>query len=223
MNFHQAQQGLINTKNLLKTHIQLNLSTFIETDKEITWQNRKPGILKGLYYPMEYQYLLDTQQYSYLLSDGSFFQFYYKFDSKNNLKKGRLAYYPTPLSTKESVDELLKEADNALERDDDQLYEHLFNWTEWLEIRKIHPSNTSHIRFDFDSEVKKHCKSHIQLSGVQELRIPANFFPLPLIFVQLCLSMLSTEIQLPQSSMAFEKANIHVSELKDELLHLQCN
>ena len=44
-----------------------------------------------------------------------------------------LAYYPKPMSTRDTLNELIDAADDALEREDDELYEHLYNWVELLE------------------------------------------------------------------------------------------
>jgi hypothetical protein len=207
MRFGNVCQGLINAFELLSPILQIDNRLVLDRDKELSWQNRKPGILKGVYYPLEYQSLLDRQQYSLLLSDGSFFQFYYSFNSKDELEKVRLAYFPCPISTRDTADSLREAADGAAEREDDMLFEHLYNWTEWLELKKAVPSNTSHIRFDYDRDVKSHCPAHIQFSGVQEFRIPADFVPLPLAFVQLCESMLSDEVSARLGNVTFERNN----------------
>lgn len=188
----------------------------------ISWVGRTPGIIKGVYYPLEYQFLLDHQQYSLLLSDGSFFQFYYSFDASKELEKACLTYYPQPMSTRDTVDELLEAAEEAFEREDEQLYEHLYNWTELLEIKQKAPSNTSHVRFDFDRKVSSHCQSHIQFSGVQELRLPADFFPQPLAFVQLCEAMLPDVDALDEKKLSFEKGNSLLLQRPSALISLGC-
>ena len=176
MRFAKTCQGLENAISHLTGIIQTNLVIKNTQTKTISWIGRKPGIIKGVYYPLEYQFLLDTQQYSLLLSDGSFFQFYYSFDASDKLEKACLTYYPRPISTRDTVDELLDAAEEAIERDDEQLYEHLYNWTELLEIKQKAPSNTAHIRFDFDRDVTSHCQSHIQFSGIQELSITHKYY-----------------------------------------------
>lgn len=209
MNFNKACQGLNFVKKHLSNIIQVDNTSIIRSDKTISWNNKKPGIHKNNYYPLEYQYILDSQQYSFLLYDSSFFQFYYHFDSDDTLYHARLAYYPRPINSKDSYKELFDEAENALERDDYNLSEHLYNITELIEIKKQHPSNTSHIRFDFDKKVQSHSESHIQFSGIQELRIPANFFPLPLSFVQLCESIyLDKNLRLNKKDLQFDRNNI---------------
>ena len=209
MNFSKASQGLNLVKSYLSNITQVDNTSIIKSNKTISWNNRKTGIHKNNYYPLEYQYILDLQQYSFLLSDSSFFQFYYNFDSNGALYHARLAYYPRPINSKDSYEELFDEAENALERENNNLSEHLYNLTELIEIKKQYPSNTSHIRFDFDQKVKSHSESHIQFSGIQELRIPANFFPLPLSFVQLCESIfLDKNTGLNESDLKFDRNNI---------------
>lgn len=208
MRLAHARQGLNNAVTYLSKAIQVQNTMVSEIDRTISWGGRTPGILKGIFYPLEYQFLLDRQQYSVLLSDGSFFQFYYLFDTEGELRQARLAFFPPPVSTRDSIEDLWDAAEGALDRDDQQLYDHLYNWTEWLEIKQRAPSNTSHIRFDFDRDVTSHCQAHIQFSGVQELRVPADFVPQPLAFVQLCETMLSGIGTIDDVQLGFERNNI---------------
>lgn len=222
MRFAKACQGLENAISHLTGVVQINNTLVLNSDRTISWVGRTPGIIKGVYYPLEYQFLLDRQQYSLLLSDGSFFQFYYSFNASKELEKACLTYYPRPMSTRDTVDELLEAAEEAFERDDEQLYEHLYNWTELLEIKQKAPSNTSHVRFDFDRNVTSHCQSHIQFSGIQELRLPADFFPQPLAFVQLCEAMLPDVDALDEKKLSFEKGNSLVLQRPSTLISLGC-
>lgn len=221
MRFAQAQQGLNNASTFLAQATQVNNIQVIGREKTISWIGRKPGIIKGSYYPLEYQYLLDTHQYSILLSDGSFFQFYYQFDEEEVLKSARLAFYPKPLSTKDNIDQLIDAADGALEKDDQELYEHLYNWTELMEIKDITPSNTSHIRFDYDHSATSHSPSHLQLGGIHEFRVSANYFPQPLAFVQLCEMSYSGARSLLTKDLAFEKQHHLSVQMPDDLITLQ--
>jgi hypothetical protein len=190
MKYALAAQGINNVKEFLRPITQGDCISLQQGNRLITWGGRKPGILKNVYYPLEYQHLIDNHQYSLLLTDGSFFQFYYEFNEEDDLCKARLAFYPKPISTSDSIESLIGAADDALDREDEALYEHIYNWVELLEIKKQSPSNTSHIRFDYDSTVEVHAPSHIQFSGVQEFRVSAEFYPLPLTFIELCLPML---------------------------------
>lgn len=208
MRLAHARQGLNNALAYLNKAIQVQNTMVSDVDRTISWGGRVPGILKGVFYPLEYQSLLDRQQYSVLLSDGSFFQFYYLFDAECELQQARLAFFPPPVSTRDSIEDILDAAEGALDREDSQLYDYLYNWTEWLEIRQRAPSNTSHVRFDFDRNVTSHCQAHIQFSGVQELRLPADFVPQPLAFVQLCETMISGLGEIDDNRLGFERNNI---------------
>jgi hypothetical protein len=166
MKFAQVTQSLNHVLEILQPLIQANHIKIDEAHQEISWRNRIRGIIKDVYYPIEYQHLIDTRQYSLLLSNGSFLQFYYGFDEKGAPKSVRLAYYPSPVSTKETVEDLLDAADDALDRSEDELYEHLFNWVELIEGKDLHPANTSHVRFDYDDNVKVHEKAHMMAASI---------------------------------------------------------
>lgn len=209
MRYAMAAQGVENAKDFLRSITQVDCISLQQGNKVITWNGHKPGIFKNVYYPLEYQYLIDHHQYSLLLADGSFFQFYYMFKDDDTLAKARLAYYPRPIATSDSLESLVVAADEALDREDEALYEHIFNWVELLEVKKQSPSNTSHIRFDYDDAVQAHAPSHIQFSGVQEFRVPAEFYPLPLAFIELCLPMLPIEEGRDTGNLNFENRSKH--------------
>lgn len=190
MKFAHIQQGIIHVFDHLSKITQMHNVDINQSTKCVTWKGRASGIQRGVYYPFEYQYLLDHQQYSVLLSDASFFQFYYQFNQANELKEARLAYYPYPHYVTDSEEDFIEAADAALDRYDDLLYEHLFNWIELLDITSKWPTNTSHIRFDFDVSAQSHHPAHLQFGGVQDFRIPSDFVPQPLAFVQLCESLI---------------------------------
>lgn len=228
MRFPLLRQGLNNAIRHLNAITQVSNINVLDAESTVTWFGRSPGIYKGMYYPLEYQHLLDRHRYSLLLSDGSFFQFFYRFeknatDGEEILSQARLAYYPKPLFSDEDGVQLYEAAEGAIERTDENLYEHLFNWVEIMEIYGKSPSNTSHIRFDFDRHVTSHCQSHLQLSGIQELRIPAQFFPQPLAFVQLCEGLLGGLDPIDVAGMGFERNNFLTVARPDGLIYLGCS
>lgn len=191
MRFALVQQGIQHVREQLSNSTQTDNIQVQANDKCISWRGRSSGIQRDIYYPLEYQYLLDRQQYSILLSDASFLQLYYQFDCQDKLKAARLAYFPPPIQTIDSVNDLTDGADAAFEREDELLFEHLYNSVELLDKNGIAPTNTSHIRFDFDKSVQSHAPSHLQFGGIQDFRIPCDFVPQPLAFVQLCESLIS--------------------------------
>jgi len=220
MRFSHAEQGVRNAIRHLASHTQVENSCIISQELQISWQGRKPGIYKNSYYPIEYQKLLDSQQYSILLTDGSFFQFYYGFDEAEALKKGRLAFYPAPIKSTSTQDDIFSAAEDALDREDHDLYDHLYNWTELMESQGHTPCNTSHIRFDFDASVTSHCQSHLQISGIQELRIAADFFPQPLAFIQICEAVVNGILPMDIADLAFERRHTLNLEKPGSLIHL---
>ncbi|MCB4812023.1 DUF2290 domain-containing protein [Methylovorus menthalis] len=181
MNLAEAKQNLRLIETFLSKKIQSN--RIQEDGNEISWTNYKSGIFKNVYYPLEYQWLIDNQQYSLLLNDQSFFQFYYLFEEQG-LKMAKLAYYPKPLDTRDTLDDHFHAAESAQDMEENLLAEHLLNVVEEIELKSIYPTNTSHIRFDYDRDVNTHEPAHMQFSGLNDLRIPAGFFPLPYSFIQ---------------------------------------
>jgi len=188
MNNYDVIQSLNYVVTLLAPITQLNLIEYNEKEST-SWRNRQPGIYNNIYYPLEYQKLVDNHQYSIILKDGSFFQFYYFFNKKE-LISAKLAFYPVPIGCESNIEELLNVADTALEREDDSLFQHLYNWNDLLTVSGHYPINTSHIRFDYDPRATTHEPSHLQFGGVNNLRLAADFFPLPYAFVQLVSDLL---------------------------------
>lgn len=220
MNFAHIQQGINHALDHLSEITQISNVDIDQDTKCVTWKGRTTGIQRGVYYPFEYQYLLDHQQYSVLLSDASFFQFFYHFNDRGELKAARLAYYPRPVYTIDSQDSLTEAADAALDRDDNLLFEHLFNWVELLETASNRPANTSHIRFDFDVAVQTHSRSHLQFGGVQNFRIPSDFVPQPLAFVQLCEALISSCKTYTQAHISFAKSHSFDLERAAQIISL---
>lgn len=155
-------------------------------DSCITWNDYQTGIIKNTYYPIEYQSIIDRKQYSLLFSDLSAIQFYYNFDRHGKLNSARLALYPNPDLTLpvENINDL----QNLQYRD--LMYDHMFSIMDIisdLEGRDcLFPTNTSHIRFDYDSNARSHSTSHFQISGINDFRIDTNFILLPKTFLLLC-------------------------------------
>lgn len=137
MNFSLVKQSLNHVEAFLKPVTQQKLIEIKEKESIISWTNRKPGIYNEVYYPIEYQCVIDSRQYSLLLNDGSFFQFFYDFNVKSKkLEKAKLAFYPSPIDSRTSLDELNEAAELAFEYNE-ELYNHLDNWIDLLEIKNI--------------------------------------------------------------------------------------
>lgn len=189
MKIADIAHSLLNVERLLQRDIQTKL--VLTTQNSISWRGYKPGILNNMYYPMEYQWLLDNQQYSYLLSNGAFLQFYYLFNGDGKLKSGRAALYPRPISSNSTPSDIYKAAEDAISTENDDLGDYLLNIVEEFELTGVTPSNTSHLRLDFDASVETHDCAHIQFGGMNNIRISANFFPTPYGFIEIIADALS--------------------------------
>lgn len=208
MNFARLLQGVNNVTTFLNQMglIQINNIVIDRNRKLVSWSNYQPGVMRNSGYPLEYQFLIDNQQYSYLLRDGSFIQLYFEFDDKDCLILGKQAFYPRPIPIRDQEDILWQAADEAADRGDDDVSKYLLNWLEMMELQpSFFPANTSHLRFDYDSKVTVHCKSHLQLGAIQEFRLPADFFPQPMAFIQLCQCMIPDIEEIDSALLGFER------------------
>ncbi|MFG7353188.1 DUF2290 domain-containing protein [Shewanella oncorhynchi] len=166
-------------RTYFKRIILSDLNIDSSMDKIISWSNYKAGIDKSVCYQREYQNLLDNQQYSILFNDSSFLQIYYKFDDKGALELARLAYYPHPKKIEETTDELFEYAEDS----SDSMQSIYLEMIDLLEDDEEIFSNNSHIRFDYDNNVKSHSKAHLQFGGINEFRITSSKFISPFIFL----------------------------------------
>ncbi|EIO4060214.1 DUF2290 domain-containing protein [Vibrio vulnificus] len=166
--------------NIEKVYATLIMTTNVDlkNPKAITWGSYRPGILSNISYPREYQLLVDTSQYSYLLKDNSFFQFYFGYDDKEQLTKCRLAYYPAPAFTKESVENIEEYRKSANDWLCDILDEVSIDMLE----NDAKLTQNSHIRFDYDAQVQSHSKCHLQFGGINDFRIASRKLVLPFAF-----------------------------------------
>lgn len=221
LNFSLVEQSLNHVEAFLKPVTQQKLIELKEREKVISWTSRKPGIYNEVYYPIEYQCVIDARQYSLLLKDGSFFQFFYEFDIKTSeLKKAKLAFYPSPVDSRNSLDDLNEAAEFAFEYNE-ELYNHLDNWIELLEIKKYFPANTSQVRFDYDGGVTTHEKAHLQFSSVNKLRLPADFFPLPYAFVLMVSELINGCSKVDAKHMSFTKRHGLKSTISNRIISLK--
>ncbi|HIF9496499.1 TPA: DUF2290 domain-containing protein [Photobacterium damselae] len=166
--------------NIEKVYATLIMTTNVDftNPKVITWNNYRSGILSNISYPREYQLLVDTSQYSYLLKDNSFFQFYFDYDDKDKLTKCRLAYYPAPAFTKESIENIEEYRKSAADWLCDILDEVSIDMLE----NDAKLTQNSHIRFDYDAKVQSHSKCHLQFGGINNFRIASQKLVLPFAF-----------------------------------------
>lgn len=157
-----------------------------------SWPNYLFGIFSSLSYVAEYQRLIDRKQYSFLLVDKSFFQFYFKFDDKGQVVAAKLSYFPAPVEISGAVDEL---QDVAEQSGIDLIEEYYLGVVDWLD-RGIDVVNTSHLRMDYDPSARTHSQCHVQFGGINELRIPSRDLVNPFLFFDwICTSIVKRDIE----------------------------
>lgn len=175
----KTRQIFQSLKNIDSIFSQLILSSnYKKNNQIISWNNYKSGILKNLSYPREFQILLDNFQYSFLLKDNSFIQFYYEFDNDENLKSCRLAYYPVPKFCDEKLDDFESYSESCNEWLAEFYYDVMIDMMQ--NDRSIF--NNSHLRFDYDSTVTSHSKCHLQFGGINDFRITSKYIVSPFCF-----------------------------------------
>nr|WP_175802135.1 DUF2290 domain-containing protein [Burkholderia anthina] len=221
MKYAAVSQNLQYVCDLLAPVTQMENIEKRNGERTVTYAGRLPGIFNRTYYPIEYQFLIDRQQYSLLLSDGSFFQFYYAFSAEDRLTSARLAFYPPPIPTQEDGAALLDAAEQSAESEDELLFEHLSSCVELIDSLKIHPANTGHFRFDYDPKAgESHAISHLQFSGVNNIRLAASFFPMPSAFIEMVASGVEGLPALTGACIGHAKNNALRVEAGDGLIYL---
>lgn len=200
-------------------------SNYCRKEQDISWNNYSPGIFSKILYAKEYEQLLDERQYSFLLKDKSFFQFYYEF-SNEVLTKAKLCFYPYPISNREDMDAL---EEYFCESGTDILETYYYGLKELQEMGVV-STNNSHFRFDYDHNVESHCKSHAQYGGINSLRIPFNHIINPILFFEFIIknsfdgydSMKETIENSEQYRHAMSAASRRYTEVSEENgIHLQ--
>lgn len=174
----QIVNRALNDINKCFSSLLLETNFNLENDI-VSWPNYTPGIPTALAYAAEYQRLIDKKQFSFLLMDSSFFQFYFKFKN-NTIISARLAYYPAPVKISGAFDDIAEVAEHS---GVDLLEELYFGAENWVE-RGIDIINTSHLRLDYDSQASSHSPCHIQFGGINEMRLPSDDLINPFVFFE---------------------------------------
>ncbi|MDF2180599.1 DUF2290 domain-containing protein [Neptuniibacter sp. CAU 1671] len=188
MDFNTVKRGLDNISSLYSS--MLLEDNFLAHEKIVSWKGHRPGILKNIVYAAEYQKLLDEKQYSFLLKDNSFFQFYYEWKDEK-IKSARLCYYPAPVKINGTLDNLRELAE---ESGIDLIQEIYFGAETWVDLG-IDVVNTSHIRLDYDSNVTSHSKCHLQFASFNCFRISSSVLLNPFIFFEWIFMHINTGAQ----------------------------
>lgn len=159
---------------------------FHQNEGVISWLNYKSGISK-LLYVKEYENIVNKRQYSFKIKENNGFenqnilgivQIYYEFNAKG-LVKSKLAYYPIPKLLNIEEGEIESYIDINTEEKIKEIYDILSELVGF----EFKITNTTSIRFDFDSKVKSHSRSHLQVDGINEIRLDTPYILYPFHFM----------------------------------------
>lgn len=155
------------------------VKNFIRRNHEVSWSDYNPGGLLEPNSGKDLQNLFENKQYSFVLSDFSILQLYYKFKEDNEtLLFARLAFYRLLGGTIDESPDLQDQEDELgeeigpLKSDEEGLIE-------W-------------IRFDFDpseSRTLVHPECHAHVSGLTSARVPVVGVPSPRQFIEFIISV----------------------------------
>jgi hypothetical protein len=178
VNYVAVVRGINSLRTLFTPHIVVE-SNYNVTATEVSWNGYETGFVSDLLYADEHARLLQKRQYSLLLYDRSFIQFYYKFDDTGELTSGRLAYYPSPIQVHgEVLEEYLERLEMTGETLIDDYYQHLHEHFGQGGVI----TNSSHIRIDYDPSAEGHAICHLQLGSISQFRIGADVQMTPFTF-----------------------------------------
>lgn len=162
----------------------------------VGWPNYRPGISKQVY-AKQYQDLISERQFSFLLIDGSAVQIHYAYDERG-LKKVRLALYPVPKTVVVEPEQFDLYYDETIS----EVLESHYMLLHELMGQGVSVSNTTHVRFDYDRDVTSHSINHLQIDGIQEIRIPFKHLIMPFHFMDFLIKNMYNEDYKAMSSSA---------------------
>lgn len=153
-------------------------SNWVRSSLSISWEKYHHYVGKRAYV-RQYEHLLSSRQYSFLLRDGSFFQFFYDFKASGKINAARLAFYPAPMESQKYNEVMTALNDIGLDVDwsDDFLIEYYSDSDALVQVE-----NLSHVRIDYDSSVTSHSKGHMQYGALNSLRIATKHIVSPFVF-----------------------------------------
>lgn len=164
--------------------------------------------LKNISYKEIYQILEKDKNYNIKMIDGALIQLMYNFEG-NELKKYRLAFFPSPN---------LEEFQN-----NNEIYETDELYADILDKNIV----TTPIRFDYDPnnhQVVEHPKSHLTIGQYKNCRIPINTAITPNIFMDFILrNFYNTSHSKFSSQLNFDKVILFENCIHDDekkILHI---
>lgn len=164
--------------------------------------------LKNISYKEIYEILEKGKNYNIKMIDGALIQLMYNFEG-NELKKYRLAFFPSPN---------LEEFQN-----DNEIYETDELYADILDKNIV----TTPIRFDYDPnnhKVIEHPKSHLTIGQYKNCRIPINTAITPNIFMDFILrNFYNTTHSKFSSQLNFDKVILFencIHDNEEKILHI---
>lgn len=165
--------------------------------------------LKNIPYSEIYSILREDKNYNFKLIDGALIQIQYSYNVEGNLKKYRLAFFPSP-----SLEEF---------QNNSEIYEMDEIYADIIQKNII----TTPIRFDFDSEnnsIIHHPYSHLTIGQYKNCRIPVCKPITPFIFMDFILrNFYNTAKNKFSEELNFDKTNSFdycIHDLEKKILHL---
>tara|TARA_B100002049_G_scaffold26782_1_gene17703 strand:+ start:2181 stop:2828 length:648 start_codon:yes stop_codon:yes gene_type:complete len=164
--------------------------------------------LRNISYSEIYKILNSSKNFNIKLVDGALIQMMYSFDANENLKKYRLAFFPSP-----DLEEFQNNSEYYLE---DEVYADIV-------YKNI---ISTPLRFDYDPEnhkVVQHPSSHLSIGQYKNCRIPLCKPITPFIFIDFILRNFYNTAQIKfAEELAFDKKNTFdycIHDLEKEILH----
>ncbi len=135
----------------------------------VSWPAYRPGIFSGVNYLEEYRNVVDRRQYSFLLDGGNAIQLYYFWEG-SKLRRARLAFYQSPT---DFADWGTQWYESEIAASDLMYFQSGEEDHDTAEDAVTYGTCWSHFRFDYDSNVETHDKSHLQHSATNNFRVPS--------------------------------------------------
>jgi len=172
---------------------------YVHRGQTITWQRDEHTMVPELLAFSDVAMLAERRQYSFqLLTDGSLFQLYYRYDKDaTTLTNAMLAYYEG--SSEEDGDEA---ATNVVSESDEH------KLPRWL---RIDFSNS-------DPKCSLHNDCHLHIGGLRKARVPLDGVPNPKQFVDLVMAWCYPELYA-EHCLTGDSKSLHREPRRQEWVH----
>jgi hypothetical protein len=193
--------------------VEQNFPSLVNNKLYISGKHDLSIAMKNISYEEIYNILNKEKNYNIKMIDGALIQMMYEFDN-NDLKKYRLAFFPSP-----TLEEFQNEA---------ELYEIDEIYADVLHKNIV----TTPLRFDYDSNEEiyipiEHSKSHLTIGQYKNCRIPILKPITPYMFVDFILrNFYNTAHKKYSEELNFDKSSLFEDSLQDcekSVLHISIN